>query len=228
MDIELTPDKELPPNVGKLINQLELADLSKEERDRVESEILYGFLLKESTGEVPPSLRITGAFSYFNETKDRWTSVNLGSKGIRIERPPGVVTLGDLVRQITTPVEREKEQRADKLPKLRMHKEITPFDSVGNLQLGGGRRRTRHGNHDHISQELERLMAHGRHHGVIPPPPMPDGAGDLIGIWNKFGKALHLGAKSIRKALTRKQDMMSSTLGKTAGRGGRRKRTRRR
>jgi hypothetical protein len=229
MDIVLTPDKELPQKVGKLIDQLvHDDDLGEKERDRMENKILYGILSKESTDRVPLFPRITGTASYLDKLRNRQMNVPLGSKGIRIERPEGVWTHDDLSSHIAAE-DREHDQRRTTIPHPGKHKKTTPFTArTFDHMLGGGRRRTRRGSHDHISQELERLMAHGRHNRVIPPPPMPDGVGDLIEIWNKFGKALHLGAKSIRKALTRKHDMMSNTLGKTAGRGGRRKRTRRR
>lgn len=226
MNIVLTPDKELPPNVGKLIDQLvHNNELIDKDRDRMKDNVLYGILSKESIDKVPEFLHITGTASYLNKVRNRQMNVVLGSKGIRIERPKGVWTLDDLARLSTTPAEREKEQREAKLVKRKVP---SSFDSIENSQLGGGRRRTRRGGHDHISRELEKLTAHGQYHGVVPPPPMPDGGGDLVEIWDKFGKALHAGLKSMRNALTRKRNAKSSTLGRTAGRGGRRRRTRRR
>ena len=227
MDIELDRDKELPQKVGKPINQLVYTSLSEEERHRAENKVLYGILSKESSDRVPEFLRITGVASYFDKLRDRQMYVPLGSKGIRIERPPGVVTLGELANRITAE-DRENNQRATELPELGTHKGTTPFTAIKNSQLGGRRRRTRRGGHDTVEQEIKRMMAQTPHiPGAIPEPPIPGGVGDLGATWDKFGKALHAGLKSIRNALTRKRDAKSSTLGRTAGRGGRRRRTRR-
>ena len=217
----LTPDKELPPNVGKLIDQLvHNNELIDKDRDRMKDNVLYGILSKESIDKVPEFLHITGTTSYLNKVTNRNMNVVIRSKGIRIKRPEGVWTLDDLARLI-----KEKEQRKAKLVERKVP---SPFESIENSQLGGGRRRTRRGGHDHISRELEKLMAHGQYHGVVPPPPMPDGGGDLVEIWERFGKALHAGLKSMRNALTRKRNAKSSTPGRTVGRDGRRRRTRRR
>ena len=227
MEIKLTRGEDLGLRLGAMVNELLSTSFAGERRETLKLETMYQILVQKGIApndRIPQKLQITGTASYLSPRTGRMANMSLGNGGIIIETPINVTTLQDLRNYIES---RKNEQaQRDKLVKRKVR---SPFDSIGNLQLGGRRRRTRRGGHDDIDRELKRMMAHTPHiPGAIPEPPIPGGVGDLSQTWDRFGRALHLGLKSIGKAFTRKRTTKNGTSGKTPGRGGRRRRTRRR
>ena len=226
MEIKLEKGKDLGPRLGATMNELLSTNLTSEHRETLKLEAMYQILVQSGSSlndQIPRKLLITGTASYLSPRTERMANLPLGTRGIVVETPTDVTTLQELSNHILAR-KNETIQRG----RLVKRKFRSPFDSIGNLQLGGRRRRTCRGGYDDVDREIKRMMAHAHIPGAVPEPPIPGGVGDLGATWDKFGKALHAGLKSIRKAMTRKRDTKSSTLGKTAGRGGNRRRTRRR